>query len=436
MVSNSKLLKLNIISAMLVLMASIIFLCCGFSVRLPDGVKINGEEVGGLSREQAVEKIRSEIVENLKDKTLEIKCKNCTYTYSYPEINFKDNLYSVVRDVKKGQNATAKISYYLCGIDEVISGILFAESIPVVEPYAEFKASVKPFIYHEGSDGKAIDTQRLKMDILSSVNGDFTPVTAAYVGVNRKNSLQQIKNDTALLAKFTTYYDGDNLSRSSNIRLASSKLNGKILGVGKLLSFNDIVGARLKSRGFLPAKIIENGEFTEGVGGGVCQVSTTLYNAALLSGLEVEEYHPHSLPVSYVPPSRDAMVSGTSCDLKIVNGSDCPVYIRAITGKNYVSFEIYGTETGAYYSLSSQVTGTIKADEEVCDDPAKARDGKDGVTSEGYLTVTRGNYKKTVRLRKDKYLPVKTVRYEAPETPEQEADGENEKEGVQENAGV
>ncbi len=417
MVSNSKLLKLNIISAMLVLMASIIFLCCGFSVRLPDGVKINGEEVGGLSREQAVEKIRSEIVENLKDKTLEIKCKNCTYTYSYPEINFKDNLYSVVRDVKKGQNATAKISYYLCGIDEVISGILFAESIPVVEPYAEFKASVKPFIYHEGSDGKAIDTQRLKMDILSSVNGDFTPVTAAYVGVNRKNSLQQIKNDTALLAKFTTYYDGDNLSRSSNIRLASSKLNGKILGVGKLLSFNDIVGARLKSRGFLPAKIIENGEFTEGVGGGVCQVSTTLYNAALLSGLEVEEYHPHSLPVSYVPPSRDAMVSGTDCDLKIRNGLDCPVYICSRTGKGYVTFEFYGRRGEAEYSIFSEVTGNIAAPEEKVDDPEKARDGKDGIMSSGYLTVKRGNYKKTTLLRKDKYKPLKKLVYESEENP-------------------
>ena len=95
------------------------------------------------------------------------------------------------------------------------------------------------------------------------------------------------------------------------------------------------MGARTKARGFLPAKIIENGEFVEGVGGGVCQVSTTLYNCALLAGFNIEEYHPHSLAVSYVPPSRDAMVSGLSCDLKIKNNSD--IIVTCTDNKNVIA---------------------------------------------------------------------------------------------------
>ena len=201
---------------------------------------------------------------------------------------------------------------------------------------------------------------------------------------------------------------------------------------GKTLSFNNIVGARVKERGFLPAKIIEKGEFVEGVGGGVCQVSTTLYNAALLSGLEIEEYHPHSLAVSYVPPSRDAMVSGTYFDLKISNPYPTPVYIRASVTGGSVAFSIYGYDDGTAYSLSSEVTGAIPAPEESCASPEEARAGKDGLTSESYLTVTRGSYVKTVLLRKDKYAPVKRVVY-SDHTHEEGENGDETVENTDEN---
>ena len=128
-----------------------------------------------------------------------------------------------------------------------------------------------------------------------------------------------------------------------------------------------------------------------GVGGGVCQVSTTLYNAALLAGLKVTEYHPHSLAVSYVSPSRDAMVSGSYSDMKFCNTTDCPVYIRVLTGLYYVRCEIYGLSDGAEYSLQSVVTGE--------------EDG--GVESECYLTSMRGGESHTRLIRRDKYLPAK-----------------------------
>lgn len=413
--------KLNLILVMLAFTAGVIFLSCGFCSALPKNVTVNGVDVGGLPRNRALQILRERTVEELKQKELIINCKNREYVFTYPEINFKDNLYSLLKTAKKGDSLTAETSYYLCGINEVVSGICQNENVAVEDPSAKFVAGKSPFEYTVGRDGVEIDKARLIEDMRVSLKNGFTPVTAAYVGVKRKTTLESVKKNTALLSRFTTYYDGDNLARSSNIRLAAAHLNGTVVESKKTLSFNDIVGSRTKSRGFLPAKIIENGEFTEGVGGGVCQVSTTLYNAALLSGLKISEYHPHSLSVSYVPPSRDAMVSGTACDLKITNPYGCPVYICARTGKNYVTFEIYGRFDGVTYSLASEVTGNLPAPEEITGDPEKARAGKDGFTSQSFLLITRNGYTKRVFLRKDKYLPVKSLVYESAENEEAEA---------------
>ena len=400
------------------LFAGVIFLLCGFGFTVPKNVTVGGVEVGGMNISEAAAKVRENIENELKGKTLEVRGQNKTFTFTYPEINYKDDTFSLLKHAKKGDNLTPTVSYYLCGLEEIAQGIYLSESVSAVEPSAKFNISGEPFTYSEGHDGKEVIKAKLIDDIRASLSGGFEPVTVAYKGVKRQKTLQDVKKSTQLLASFTTYFDGSNVCRASNIRLAANFLNGKTLEGGKTLSFNDIVGARTKNRGFLPAKIIENGEFTEGVGGGVCQVSTTLYNCALLSGLEISEFHPHSLAVGYVPPSRDAMVSGKAYDLKIKNPTDCPAYIRAKTGNGSVTFEIYGTKSGAIYSLSSEVTGTLTAPEEITEDPEKARVGKDGLTSEGYLTITRGGYKKTVLLRKDKYLPVKSLVYKEEETEE------------------
>ena len=217
------------------------------------------------------------------------------------------------------------------------------------------------------------------------------------------------KFDVELLSSYTTYFDGGNGARSHNIRLAASEIDGTVLENGEIFSFNGTVGPRSAERGFERANIIENGEFVEGIGGGVCQVSTTLYNAALLAGCKVVEYHPHSLAVSYVPPSRDAMVSGTFFDLKFENATGSTVYINAVTGENFVCFKIYGRDFGIKYDLSSSVTGAIEAPEEFTEDIALVREGKKGIISEGYLTVTENGVTREIFLRRDKYSPLKKI---------------------------
>ena len=217
------------------------------------------------------------------------------------------------------------------------------------------------------------------------------------------------KFEVSLLSSYTTYFDEKNEARSHNIRLAASKIHGTVVQNGEIFSFNERVGQRTAERGFERAAIIENGEFVEGVGGGVCQVSTTLYNAALLSGCKVTEYHPHSLAVSYVPPSRDAMVSGTFFDLKFKNVTGSTIYIKSLTGENYVCFKVYGRDFGVKYGLKSTVTGAIEAPEEFTDDIALVRGGKDGIISEGYLTISKNGVTREIFLRRDKYSPIKKI---------------------------
>lgn len=407
--------KLNKLLTLSAVTAGIIFCLCGFTVRLPNGVTVDGENVGGMNRSAAISCLRSKIEEGLKEKRLIVNSAERRYVFTYPEISYKDDIPKILRSAQKNGNYTSKITYYLCGLDEIASGICLNERTQKVEPYVEFKKSGTPFIYHEGNDGKEVDKLRLKTDILNSLKGGFESVNVKYINVFRNTGIKTLKENTQLLGQFTTYFDGSNTNRSSNIRLAANLLNGTVVEGGKTLSFNDIVGARLKERGFLSAKIIENGEYTEGVGGGVCQVSTTLYNAALLSGLTVTEYHPHSLAVGYVDPSRDAMVSGSACDLKVLNQSKFPVYIRSSTQRDSITFSIYGKSDGAVYSIESVITGSVPAEEEPCQDPALAREGKDGTLSEGYLLITRGGFVKRVKIRNDKYLPVKRLIYPRPE---------------------
>ena len=418
-----KIFKLNILILIPALLAGIIFLC-GFAAVVPDGVTVNGVAVGGKPYTRAAAEVREKIASGLDGKTLEIVGGQEVYTFSYPEISFKDDLYKTLKSARRGDTLTASVSYYLCGLDEIARYICANESVSPVEPYAVFNRRGDPFTYCEGRDGRKADGEKLKKDIMYSLSGGFEKVNISFTGVPRAKSMDEVRSQTKKLASFTTNFDGSNFNRSSNIRLAANYLSGTVLASGKTLSFNDIVGARVVSRGFLPAKIIENGVFTDGVGGGVCQVSTTLYNAALLAGLKIEEFHPHTLAVGYVPPSRDAMVSGKSFDLKIKNPAKTPVYIRAATANGSVNFTFYGADDGAEYSIKSSVTGSIPAPEEVTKEPDKARDGRDGITSESYLEITRGGYTKRTLLRKDTYLPVKKIAFEGADGDSENAEGE------------
>ena len=222
--------------------------------------------------------------------------------------------------------------------------------------------------------------------------------------------------DLVLRAEFSTDYGKSSAERKHNIRLAAKSLNNTLIDVNGEFSFNLKVGARTEKRGYKTAKIIVNGEFTEGVGGGVCQVSTTLYNAALLAGLKITEAHAHSLAVSYVKPSFDAMVNSGSADLRFINKTDNPVIINTFADGTTLTVKIYGEPMREKYERKSVVKKEIDPEYSVITDSAcefpdlysgerrVIKYGKKGMVSEGYIIKKiNGKVVSQTLIRRDKY---------------------------------
>lgn len=385
------------------------FCLCAFFSGVPRGVTVNGIEVGGMSRAEACAAVRREIERKLQEKSLTVYGSEKKYVFTYPELTYRDNMQTLLKSAERGGTYTAEISYALNGLNEIASAICLDESVEPAEAYAIFNESGEPFTYFEGHDGIRADERALKADICASLKNGFCDVHVRTKRVAQGISIGQLKKERVRLCSFSTYFDEGNSNRAHNIRLAAQSVNGTVLARGEGFSFNAAVGERTRERGYLDAGVIERGEFVEGTGGGVCQVSTTLFNAALLSGLTVTEYHPHTLAVGYIAPSRDAMVSGDAYDLKFVNDTEGTVYLRAEAKEGCLTFTVYGTDDGARYSFSSRIVGGLPAPEEESDDPSAVREGKDGVVSEGYLTVERKGVSTTSLYRRDKYRPVKRV---------------------------
>lgn len=144
------------------------------------------------------------------------------------------------------------------------------------------------------------------------------------------------------LSSFTTWFNTTNVNRSKNIRLAVKELELILLSPGEIFSFNEIVGPRTKERGYDEADIIQNYSVVPGIGGGICQVSTTLYNAVLLADLEVIERYPHSMIINYVQPGLDATVVYGSRDFRFKNNTEGHLLINTIVEQGKVICKIFG----------------------------------------------------------------------------------------------
>lgn len=151
---------------------------------------------------------------------------------------------------------------------------------------------------------------------------------------------------SVLLGTYTTKYDPDAEARVSNIHLLLRHLNNTFVAPGKVFSFNKTIGPRTAEKGYQEAPAIVGGELVPSIGGGVCQVATTLFNGVFFSGLEVVERHNHSFYISHYPDGRDATVSWDGPDLRFRNDTSRWVLIKAWWGDGWVTISLYGTKTG------------------------------------------------------------------------------------------
>lgn len=147
---------------------------------------------------------------------------------------------------------------------------------------------------------------------------------------------------TQVMAEYKTKFPVSQTSRNANLRLASGKLDGTVLMPGEEFSFNEIVGRRTIEQGYKMAGVYRNGKHDLGVGGGICQVSGTLYNAALLANLDIEQRSNHSMPVAYLPVGRDATVDYGTLDLRFKNPYDFPIAISSSFRPGMLAFQVLG----------------------------------------------------------------------------------------------
>lgn len=147
---------------------------------------------------------------------------------------------------------------------------------------------------------------------------------------------------------YETYYNESNEERSHNIFLSTAAINNHVVFPGEEFSFNKVVGQRTGEKGYMKAPVIVEGEFSEDIGGGICQVSSTLYNAVHLKGIEIVERYSHSRSVPYVPPGKDATVSWWGPDFVFKNNYNQPLLIYAHAKNGIISIGIYSAEDVSY----------------------------------------------------------------------------------------
>lgn len=171
---------------------------------------------------------------------------------------------------------------------------------------------------------------------------------------------------TDVLGTFSTYYGESDDGRTLNVESGADHIGGTLVQPGEEVSADDLMAPYTEENGYAMAASYENNEVVESMGGGICQVSTTLYNALLFAELEITERYEHSMQVSYVEPSMDAAIADDVKDLKFRNNMETPVYIEAALSEGTLTFNIYGKETrpeGRSVEYISETLETVESDE-------------------------------------------------------------------------
>ncbi|WP_373599566.1 VanW family protein [Paraclostridium bifermentans] len=331
--------------------------------RIYKNIYIENIDVSGLTKEEAINKIEKHIYGEGK---ITLKYKDKTYNLNLRNINLNYNINSIVGEALKldknsnlidniksklklsfGEkfNFILKVSYdkeklnsYIDDISKNINTNPINASISVNKDTNEFSVSKEKI-------GIYVDKDKLIRIIDNKINiRDYSDENIPIYNIEPKYTFKKLSKINSVLGIYETKFNPKNYNRVDNIRLAADKINNTIIDSKEKFSFNKIIGDRSLKQGFKEAPVIINGEMKEGLGGGVCQVSSTVYNAALYSGLEIVQVKNHSIPSGYIDKGRDATVSYGSIDLVFRNNYNHPILIKHFIEENKLISIIYGND--------------------------------------------------------------------------------------------
>lgn len=260
---------------------------------------------------------------------------------------------------------------------------------------------VNPDIVKQGSSftvvgqdswGRVIDVnasiENIKAYLINEWNKENTQIELVVVDDKPSSTIEECQRVKDLLGTYSTSFSATeaNFNRNMNIKNGARLINGTVVYPGETFSANDVLNPFTPANGYYAAGTYENGRVVDSIGGGICQVSSTLYNALLLSELEIVERSNHSMSVGYVPLAADAALAGSWKDLKFKNNTEIPIYIEAVYAEGRISFSIYGEEyreAGRTIKYVSETLSSTPFTEVITEDPSKPI---------GYRAVTQNGH--------------------------------------------
>ncbi|MBO4412670.1 MAG: VanW family protein [Clostridia bacterium] len=325
---------------------------------------LNGINVSSLSAEEASTVLASRMLENKNEIEINLTYRDKSWSFKGEDFETNNNIFPIVQQTLEksrqgsiidriekvksfknlGENYQISYRYILGNFDSKIDDLSNEIYKAPKDSFVDFKPESKiMFTYVEGEDGLMVNKEKLYQNIDEAFkNGVKISVEVPVKNVQYESNKEDLMANTSLRSKFSTGYSGSQYGRKNNVKRCLKDFNGMVIKPGETISFNDITGEKTAEKGYMKANIILNGIYVAEYGGGACQASSTLYNAALLAGLDVLEANHHSIPVSYVPLSLDAMVSEGYSDMKFQNNTSHNIYIKAYGDENNAYVEMYG----------------------------------------------------------------------------------------------
>lgn len=348
---------------------------------LPDGFFVGEASLGGMTQEEAKDAVAAE-VKRLEERTVVLEVAGVEATTDAGQLGLSWGNAEAVEDAMAQVSAGNLVQQYMSRKDVEKNPVHIPLETVVdegkVEAFARAQAEglmEKPqnaaivreegtFRITPGVSGKVLDIAATKV-ALDQALMDHTGNEVRVSAVVAEREPDIVEEDLAsiqdVLGTFTTDFSSSGASRSGNLANGAAKINGHVLLPGETLSGYECMHPFTTANGYYTAAAYEGGRVVDSIGGGVCQIATTLYNAALRAELEITQRQNHSMIVGYVKPSMDAAIAGTVKDIKITNNYSTPIYVEGYTKDRKLTFTIYGKETRPANRTVEYVSETLSS---------------------------------------------------------------------------
>lgn len=313
----------------------------------PEQTFVFGIDLSGLSKDDAFNKLNGSL-EEIYSRKIQFTGANNTYEYTLSDLGLQIDATSTITNLIKSNTPTYTINED--SNNQILNTLKEAEEIKAVNASMTYTPNSTSdlqddFTTINGTDGKTIDTELFVNDINTFINSNENNIIPLnFIATQPDFNSETMNFKKSVLGSQVTNYSGEG-GRTTNLRTASNNISGWVLYPNEEFSTNTAFKSRIASNGYVNAPVIVNGGLEDGIGGGICQISSTLYCAVVYSELDILERRNHSLKVSYLPYAYDCTLAEGSIDFRFVNNTEYPILIHSTVENGKASVKIFGYES-------------------------------------------------------------------------------------------